>query len=103
MKQGETYVLTTGEYSDYGIRAIVTALREFDFDAAIAAYKATLPEHTCHYDERNGLIDYLLAQGLVAFAETVSELHVGDYGPLLDTPEADVARGRAEVAARSAP
>jgi hypothetical protein len=35
MKKGEKFIVTTGEYSDYGIRDSFVVLKTFSFDAAL--------------------------------------------------------------------
>lgn len=74
MKTGEVYVVTTEEYSDFGIFAMVEALQDFDWDAVSREITETLEEPQFHQ-----VLDVMLQRGLIRHAPRVRQLHWGDY------------------------
>ncbi len=97
MKRGDVYVLTRGDYDSYEIVGIVRAVRTFDFDAEVAAFK-NLPRGEQEYPTADKFVPFLVARGLVVEDGRASELHLGYYSAMDNTPEADRTRRVARVA-----
>lgn len=91
MKTGQRFIVTTGEYSDYGIRDSFVVLRDFSFDATLKAWLAKHGDDGAFgYGTGNGEQDFLAslrAHGLVA-DEQLNTVHLANYS----TPELDPAR-----------
>lgn len=105
MIKGEIFILTTGEYSDFGITATLRALVAFDLDEEVRAFpKPQRPRSP--YDRADApprfdfrshkFIEHLIAKKL---AENVPlrALHLGDYGDPPSLPLGDY-HGREEYA-----
>lgn len=77
VQAGQALLVTSGEYSDFGIVALCKALRDFDVIPLIAEYKAMNPKEThFNYSEFG---DWLIEK---AYVEKLpyAELYMGSYG-----------------------
>lgn len=78
MKQGETFFVSTGEYSDYGIGGHYQVVKSFSMDKEVAKWKRLHPEPD--YDMYTGtganLLRTLEERGLVKSVE-VREVFLG--------------------------
>lgn len=84
MKTGTIFILTEGEYSDYGISATLRALKDFDFDAELmdvvkAQQDADWEPGDTLRIETFRAIEALEQKGFVEHVR-IPELHVGSYG-----------------------
>ena len=102
MKTGDRFIVTTGEYSDYGIRDSFVVLKDFSFDLAL---KRWLSGHgdggNFGYDTGQSDQDFLAslrADGYVA-DEKLNEIHLADYS----TPETDPANDEVDEPASASP
>ena len=91
MKKGDRVIVTTGEYSDYGIRDSFVCLKDFSFDKTLAEWiKKYGDEGNFGYAEHNdeqAFLSRLRTDGLVA-DEKLNQVHLCDYG----TPTTDPAK-----------
>lgn len=71
MNTGETFFVTTGEYSDYGIHAILRARRDFSWDELAARWSELGKDHY-HF------VEYLTDEGYVEHVKMI-EIHMADY------------------------
>ena len=85
-KKGEMILVTEGEYSDYNVTGLFTALKEFRRDTTIRAWckdtNRDIKEATCEIGCNNKEIDYvpwLLRNGIIKELE-YREFHTGSYG-----------------------
>ena len=92
MKVGQRYIVTTGEYSDYGIRDSFVVLRDFSFDKALARW---MDKHgdagDFSYDPGHSEQDFLAnlrAEGFVA-DDKLNEVHLSDYSRPNENPAHD--------------
>lgn len=88
MKAGTIFILTTGEYSDFGIFATLRATEDFDFDHAVEDYKRANPNEAKQYngDQQRfleGLINAQLVEEVV-----LPRLHLASYSTFETNPEA---------------
>jgi hypothetical protein len=92
MRAGQRFIVTTGEYSDYGIRDSFVVLKTFSFDRALARWlKAHGEDGNFGYGQGNGEQDFLAdlrAQGCVA-DDTLNEVHLSDYSRPETSPAKD--------------
>lgn len=89
MKAGTIFLVTTGEYSDYGVYATLRAKVDFDFDATLAQWLAAHPEDDREYgfsDDR--FMSDLILSGVVEEV-TVPRLHLSNYSTPEKSPEKD--------------
>lgn len=84
MKAGVIAILTTGEYSDFGIYATIRALKDFDFDFLLLGFRSRHSD--AHYFSPNDFLDELIAQGFVEHV-TLPEFHIETYGAPEQAPE----------------
>lgn len=82
MKKDQRFIITTGEYSDYGIRDSFVVLRDFSFDKTLATW---IVEHGDNGNftfetgrDEQSFLTYLRDVGLVA-DETLNEVHLASY------------------------
>lgn len=82
VKKGQIMVLTSGDYSDYGINAIFKALEDFDLDAEVQEYYKQETEVQFDRNRRKTGIDFpaWLVKWRVAEEVDFLEIHTGDYG-----------------------
>jgi hypothetical protein len=92
MKTGQRFIVTTGEYSDYGIRDSFVVLRDFSFDKALARW---IDKHgddgMFSYEggrDEQAFLASLRAEGLVA-DEMLNEIHLCDYSRPATDPAKD--------------
>ena len=90
MKVGQRFIITTGEYSDYGIRDSFVVLKTFSFDEALSEWFGKHgDERAFGYEAGQGDQDFLKSlreRGLVA-DEPLNEVHLHDYGrPRIPAP-----------------
>lgn len=84
MKKGELFIVTTGEYSDYGIAAKFEALQQFSADAELAQWVKDHPESSEKYHfNSTKFLQWLETRGLVKEA-TIREWHLESYSSLAD-------------------
>lgn len=89
MKAGTIFLVTTGEYSDYGIYATLRALCDFDFDATLKQWLAAHPDDTEEYGfSTDKFMSDLVLSGNVEEV-TLPKLHVANYSTAQESPEAD--------------
>ena len=100
VKRNELFVLTTGEYSDYGVQAILRARKDFDFDAVMKAFvsRDETPEHSRTFFETK-FVQHLIDSGL-AREEPCIFLHISDYGRPHTDCEAEARKQIAEAEQR---
>ena len=92
IKAGQIICITTGEYSDYGIRDHLRAIRGFDSSELIEDFKGTEFYRAADYEGDDAdeygsdsrFLAWLIRQGIVEplDANEVVELHIGSYGRL---------------------
>jgi hypothetical protein len=102
MKTGDRFIVTTGEYSDYGIRDSFVVLKDFSFDLAL---KRWLSEHGDggnfgygHGQSDQDFLASLRADGYVA-DEKLNKIHLMDYY----RSEPDPAKDEVDEPAAAAP
>jgi hypothetical protein len=92
MKAGERYIITTGEYSDYGIRDSFVVLKTFSFDAALETWISKNGDDGSFSFEtgkdEQSFLAWLRSEGYVA-DETMREVHLADYSRPNTTPAKD--------------
>jgi hypothetical protein len=82
-KEGEVVLLTSGEYSDYSVNAVVKVKKTFDLNAAALRYaKSTKGCHNQEstmfwVDSGSGFASFLEKEGLVEELET-DEVNTSD-------------------------
>lgn len=80
MKAGETFIVTSGEYSDFGIRDSLRALVDFDWNECVTAYLELHPDQSVAYGgEFDKFLSWLREIGKVETAPLI-QVHIGDYG-----------------------
>jgi hypothetical protein len=86
VKAGELFLLSTGEYSDYTVNALVKVLIDFDAAKAIKNYQIESPidEDRSYSDGLDKFIAYLLSHGYVEQIE-YREFYLGAYDEFRDT------------------
>jgi hypothetical protein len=96
MKTGDRFIVTTGEYSDYGIRDSFVVLKDFSFDLALARWlkvhgDATYGEPQFGYDQGQSEQDFLAWLRVQCFVkdEKLNEVHLCDYSRPEPTPAQD--------------
>lgn len=79
--KGQTFVLTSGSYSDFEIDGVYRAMRDVALAGEIEDYLAVRPEEDKRYVWRaSGFISWLIAGGAIAPVELDWwEVHMGDY------------------------
>lgn len=91
IKVGETFTISDGEYSDYGVIALCRAKQEIDIDSLIQEYLSINPEQIPdYYFEYYKFVKWLLVDKNVAEEIPYRELHLGGYGkaePKIDTQD----------------
>jgi hypothetical protein len=92
MKKGQRFIVTTGEYSDYGIRDSFIVLKDFSFDKALERW---IDKHGddgsfSYEDSRDeqAFLASLRAEGLVA-DEQLNVVHLCDYSRPAVNPAKD--------------
>ena len=92
MKKGQRVIVTTGKYSDYGIRDSFVVLKDFSFDKALARWlEKNSDDGLFSYDESNdeqAFLESLRKRGYVA-DEKLNEVHLSDYSRPESTPAND--------------
>jgi hypothetical protein len=92
MKAGTRHIITTGEYSDFGIRDSFVVLKDFSFDKALAGWIAVHGDDGEFSYEKGkteqDFLDWLRSSGYVA-DEPLSEVHLSDYSRPTTTPAED--------------
>jgi hypothetical protein len=78
---GEVIVLTSGEYSDYGITGYIVSLIDFDMGEAVDTFKQSISSDDYDYDTHSKFIAWLVATEKVVPVEH-REIHIGSYGRL---------------------
>lgn len=80
LRRGNVFVLSSGEYSDYGYEGILVAIKDFNIRDEAEKFKATLTEET-KWDQHRAFPGYLVSQHL-AMPVDYREIHLGYYGEL---------------------
>lgn len=77
---GSLFIMSSGAFSDYTVKALCRATRDIDADALRAEFLASNPDQRERYHfEPSAFIAFVAAKGL--FEELAyGELHLGDYG-----------------------
>lgn len=89
MKSGTVFIVTSGEYSDFGIYGKFKAEKDFSFDAELKSFLESNPDlHEQYHFDRERFFDSLLLGGLVSQV-SIPEMHIDDYSTVCETPEAD--------------
>lgn len=79
MKAGTVFIVTTGEYSDYGIYAKLRAKVTFSFDRELDRYLEAHASQAHHYRfEQSEFLKHLETRGLVE-ETAIPEVHLADY------------------------
>lgn len=91
MKTGERFILTAGEYSDFGTVAVIVADRDFSFDLALARWLMEFGDgdEGCgiegklfgydEADDTDAFIKWLASEGLARADAGTRVVHVADY------------------------
>lgn len=88
MKKGQRYIVTTGEYSDYGIADSFTALKDFSFDRALKRWLdknglkvpgSAQKQFSYTGPTEHDFLASLRTDGYVT-DEPLAEVHMSDYG-----------------------
>jgi hypothetical protein len=82
VSKGEIIVLTSGEYSEYGIEGFAVALEDFDMGEKAREYDKETGPHQ-YYSQLNGFIPWLITKQLVK-PEEYREIHLGSSGMFSD-------------------
>lgn len=92
IKKGQFLVITTGEYSDFGIREYVRAMRDFDTKEVSDAFRSSGPykevlewavdDEPSTYGSDDRFMAWAIREGYFApvDAAEVQEWHIGSYG-----------------------
>ena len=91
MKAGVIFLVTSGSYSDYGIRATFLALRDFSWDAEVQDFERQRQPSTTYLDFNN-VLEVLIARGLVRHVY-LPEIVMGEFGRLNPHGEAAATKG----------
>ena len=77
---GTAVMFETGEYSDYGVSAVLITLKELDLKAAAQRFQDTVV-NLIEWGgiDHDAFIAWLVTEGY-AMAADVNRLHVGSYG-----------------------
>jgi hypothetical protein len=88
MIKGETFLITTGAYSDFGISGKFLVQADFDLDSELTAWLGKNPRARKEYifEPLDFLAD-LEGRGLIAETSFLV-VHLGDYGVAPEHPEA---------------
>lgn len=78
-KKGEVVLVSSGEYSDYGIIALCEAVNDFDATELAAIFKAKTPEKK--YFDQSDFGDWLIESGHLRKMK-FAELYVGSYSEI---------------------
>lgn len=94
MKAGERYIVTTGEYSDYGIRDSFIVKRTFSFDLALERWlKEYGDDGSFGYaggQSEQDFLAWLRSEGFVE-DEKLNEVHLANYSQPEPAPAKDAA------------
>lgn len=82
--KGSRVLVTTGEYSDYGVRTSCVAAEDIDPAALLEEWLADKPQQREPYKFREDeFLGWLTSRGLLV-EETYIEWHLSDYGSVSD-------------------
>ena len=88
IKKGQIITFSEGEYSDYCVKALVSASKEFSVKEKQGEWEleCTDPDNNKHMSRQlkvDGInfLPWLVLQGLVEYADGL-EIHMGSYGIL---------------------
>lgn len=91
MKKGERYIITTGEYSDFGITDHFVALKTFSFDLALKRWLNGRDEFEYTEGRReHDFLAWLRTEGLVEDIP-LNQVHLADYSTPCKDSAGDVA------------
>lgn len=79
IKKGEVILLTTGEYSDYGIRGQLVFIKDCNLKAYVKSKVDGKEQYTADCPEPEHIPSNLVADGYALPLE-YREIHLGDYG-----------------------
>lgn len=86
IEKGETVLLSTGEYSDYSVKALCLALETFNTEDVIKEYLAINPDETDRYSaDFFKFINWLVNERKVLEEIKHREWHLGDYSSFEET------------------
>jgi len=91
VKAGVIFLVTSGEYSDYGIRATLLALQDFSWDDEAQDFERRRQASDTYIDS-GMVIDHIIARGLARHVY-LPEIDLGSYGALNPGAEASVTKG----------
>ena len=74
-KKGEIIVITRGEYSDYRLKDVVRAERDFTLRDVVESFEKVYPNHE---DYTEAFMPWLIFMGYVSEVEW-REFHTGEY------------------------
>ncbi len=77
---GTLFVITDGEYDDYGIRTLCKAEVDIDIDALQLEYLGKYPSNAADYEFQEDLFILWLIEKEYASELEMHELHIGSYG-----------------------
>lgn len=77
---GEILAFSEGEYSDYGYRGHVVAIKDFDLGQMMRQHiSERIEQYAEEYSPTDGFETFLVASGVVV-PLTCREVHIGSYG-----------------------
>ncbi len=92
MKAGQRFIVTTGEYSDYGIRDAFVVLKDFSFDKALERWiEAHGDDGSFTYEDgrdEQAFLASLRTDGFVA-DEPLNVVHLSNYSRPEPSPAKD--------------
>ena len=82
LKKGRLYIVTSGEYDDYGVVTAFTCLKDFDiFEAMEDYFKVSPPKYSERYDIYHKFVNFMAQTGLIEESRH-GYVHLGYYGGL---------------------
>lgn len=89
MKAGTTFIVTSGEYSDYGISGTFETLKAFSLDVELERWLSDRPEQRFSYGFRDhDFMDSLVERDLIRHVD-IKRVHLHDYHTAIDKPADD--------------
>lgn len=81
VKEGSTFLITAGSYSDYHIRAALVAKKDIPLTKIALKFPEKDSDGFTIWDRQSDFVAYLVKEGYAEDAG-VREYHIGDYGDL---------------------
>lgn len=79
-KKGEYIMLSSGEYSDYGVNAVGVATRDFTLSGVYEEYISEHPEQSLHWN----LVNYQLIAWLTRSGGPIEEIDTSEINVTYD-------------------